>query len=74
MLSRENRRVKLRLDSKLYKMVMPSLLLVHGGVLPVVVLMVVGLMVTLVVLVVAMLHLHGMGMLHLAILQNRHLG
>ena len=56
-------------------MEMPSFLLVHGWVLLVVVLMVVVLMVTLMVtlmaLVVTMLHLHGVSMLHLAILQNR---
>ena len=78
-LSREN---TLRLDSKLYKMEMPSFLLVHGWVLVVVVLMVVvlGVVVLMVVvlgvvlmaLVVAMLHLHGMSMLHLAILRNRY--
>ena len=71
-LSSENRHVKLRPDGKLYKMEMPSFLLVHSGVLLVVVLMMVVLMVTLMALVVAMLHLHGMSMLHLAILQNKH--
>ena len=50
---------------------MPSFLLVHGWVLLVVVLMMVVLMVILMALIVTMLHLHGVSMLHLAILQNR---
>ena len=53
-----------------------ALAMSHGtarnSILLVVMLVMVVLMVTLMAMVVAMLHLNGMSMLHLAILQNRH--